>query len=157
MSRSFVVIAAVAISTSCSPAGPSVVSDSSVPDTSAVTASIVEQFQSIGLEAQIEPTLGGSFNVTERTVRIPSVGDSVFLHVFRTDELAADEASRITPDGQVRPPEGPTHQIVDYIVRQSFYHAERVVARHSGCDARVANAMERLFGPPVVVTLHICR
>ena len=157
MSRSVAAIAAIAISTSCSPAGPSLVSDTSVPDTSAVMASIVEQFRSVGLEAEVEPSLGGAFNVSERTVRLPSTGDSIFLRVFRTTELAADEASRITSDGQVRPAEGPIRQIVDWIVRQSFYHSDRVVARHSGCDARVANVMERLFGTPVVVTTQVCR
>lgn len=157
MSRSVAAIAAIAISTSCSPAGPSLVSDTSVPDTSAVMASIVEDFRSVGLEADVEPSLGGAFNVSERTVRIPSTGDSIFLRVFRTTELAADEASRITPDGQVRPAEGPIRQIVDWIERQSFYHSDRVVARHSGCDARVASVMDRLFGQPVVVTTHACR
>ena len=157
MSRSVVVIAAIGISTSCSPAGPSVVSDTSVPDTSAVTASIVEQFRAVGLETEVEPSLGGTVNMTAQKVAVPSAGDNIFLQVYRTADLAADEASRITADGQVRPAEGPIRQIVDWIERQSFYHADRVVARHSGCDARVASVMERLFGQPVVVTTHACR
>ena len=157
MSRGIVVAtAAIGISTSCSPAGPSVVADTTVPDTSAVTANIVEQFRSIGLDVEIKERLGGTLNMTAEQLAVPAAGDNIHLHVFRTAELAADEASRITPDGQLRPSEGPIRVIVDYIERQSFYHADRVVARHSGCDVPVANVMQGLFGPPLVVTVHRC-
>jgi hypothetical protein len=163
-------IAAVALvtglSVACGPTGPSSVSESQVPpatggwapDTAAVSAGIVAELHALGVEAAVADRFGGApFSVGMQRVALPSVaGNNIYLFVYRTAALAADEASRIRPDGNVVPVEGPMRVIVDYIGTQHFYYRDRVIGRHSGCDATVKGAMETLFGPPVVVTSSTC-
>jgi hypothetical protein len=159
-------IAAIGMSTSCGPVGPGPVqgadtsseppSDAVASDT-AVAASIVDQIRSLGLEARIAERMSGQpFSVAMQRVAFASDPDRVYLLVYPTAELAADEASRITWDGQLIPVGGPTRMVVDYVERQSFYYRDRVIARQSGCGDRVTNVMERLLGLPVVVTTHLC-
>jgi len=129
------------------------------PDAAAITAGIVEELRVVGLDAVVAERLNGSpFTVGMQKVAFPSTDhNNVYVHVFRTAELAADEAARIDTYGNLRPKEGEFQRvIVDYIGRQSFYHRDRVIARHGGCDATIATAMETLFGSPVIVTSGSC-
>ena len=129
------------------------------PDAAAVTAGVVEELRVGGLDAVAAERLNGSpFTVGMQRVAFPSTDhNNVYVHVYRTPELAADEASRIDAYGNLRPKEGEFQRvIVDYIGRQSFYHRDRVIARHGGCDTTIATAMETLFGSPVIVTSGGC-
>ena len=161
------IIGAIGLFAACGPAGPSSVPSSQgppatgvwAPDTAAVTEGIVAELHALGLEATVAERFGGpSFSVGMQRVALPSIStNSIYLYVYRTAALAADEASRIGPDGNVRPVEGPPRVHADYIQRQQFYYRDRVIAQHSGCDATVASVMQTLFASPVVATGGGCR
>lgn len=163
-------VAAAAIAfglSACGPTGPSSSLDPEAPpatgvwapDTAAVVAGIVEELRAAAVDAVVAERFGGEpFSVGKQRVALPSVPDNtIYLYVYRTTALAADEASRITPTGQVRPVEGPPRVSVLWLGTQHFYYRDRVIAQHAGCDATVKRAMETLFGPPVVVTSSTCR
>jgi hypothetical protein len=161
-------VAVIGLSAACGPAGPSSVPGSQgplanataqatgvwAPDVAAVTEGIVAELRALGLEAIVAERFGGaSFSVGMQRVALPSIPtNGIYLYVYRTAALAADEASRIGPDGNVRPVEGPPRVHADYIQRQQFHYRDRVIAQHSGCDATVASVMQTLFASPVVVT-----
>ena len=89
---------------------------------------------------------GASFSVGMQRVALPAFStDSIYLYVYRTAALAADEASRIGPDGNVRPLEGLPRVHADFFQQQHFYYSDRVIAQHGGCDVTVTGVMEKLF------------
>src|SRR5687768_10080435 len=171
MTRLGIVAAVIAIglSVACGPTGPSSqgpLANGSppatgvwAPDTAAVTEGIVVELRALGLEAIVaERFWGASFSVGMQRVALPSISNnSIYLYVYRTAALAADEAARIGPDGNVRPVDGLPRVHADYIQRQHFYYRDRVIARHGGCDAMVMSVMQTLFASPVVVTQAGCR
>src|SRR5687767_2361343 len=166
-------VIAIELSVACGPTGPRSVQSSQgplangsppatgvwAPDTAVVTEGIVAELHALGLEAVVAERFGGaSFSVGMQRVALPSIPDNgIYLYVYRTAALAADEASRIGPDGNVRPVDGLPRVHADYIQRQHFYYRDRVIARHSGCDATLASVMQTLFASPVVVTGGGCR
>lgn len=162
MSRITALIA-MAVSVACGPTAPGPVPQVVgtgvwASDTADVVNSIVEELRGQGLDAAAAERFGGaSFSTGMQRVALPSnPPDSIYLYVYRTAAQAADEASRIGSDGNVRPAEGYPHVHADYVGRQHFYYRDRVIAQHGGCDAAVRAVMERLFGPPVVVTQRLC-
>ena len=159
-------VIATGLMVACGPTGPSAVESENAPatgvwapDTAAVTDGIVLELRDLGLDTMVAERFGGEpFSVGMQRVAIPSIpGNNLYLYVYRTAALAADEASRIKPDGNVQPVEGPQRVIVDYVGTQHFYLRDRVIARRGGCDATVKSAMEKLFGPPLIVTSSTCR
>jgi hypothetical protein len=160
-------ILGIALSVGCGATEPSPVPESAptttnpgwTPDAAPVTAGIVEELRASGLDAVVAERLNGApFTVGMYRVALPPItGNNIYVYVYRTAELAADEASRIDAHGNLRPTEGEFQRvIVDYIGRQSFYYRDRVIARHGGCSATITMAMETLFGSPVVVTSAGC-
>lgn len=140
--------------TAPSPLPPPSSSSAWAPDIGQVTQRIVDELRSLGLDVVMaERTPMAPFSVGAQRIDIPSIEDeSIWIRVYATAELAWDEASRIKPDGNLRPPPGEMpHVIVDYIGTMHFHYRDRVIAVYGGCDAEIKRTMETLFGPPLIV------
>ena len=129
------------------------------PDLAQVTQQIVDELRAAGLDVVASDRLPGPpFSVGAQRINLRFVPhEQIRVYVYRTAELAAAEASRITPDGNVRPEPGVPFSIAEWITTQRYYYRDRVILAYSGCDATSVAGVEQRFGQPVVVTRHGCR
>lgn len=119
-----------------------------------VTQGIVGEFGVLGLEVVPGQRFGGySFSVGAQHLTLPAVPDErILLFVYRTMELARDEANRLGSDGNVRPESGVPRVHVDYASSMRFHYRDRIIAAYAGCDTTFRAAMETVFGAPIVET-----
>ena len=129
-------------------------------DIEQVTQKIVEELRGVGLDVVIgqrqppEP-----FSVGGQRIDIAGKPDeAIRVHVYATPEFAWNEASRLTPDGNVAPlPGQPPRSHVTWVPRQHFHYRDRMIVVYGGCNATYRDAMVKLFGPALVVADGIAR
>ena len=139
--------------TATNPVAPAASSNTSAPDLTQVTEGVVREFRALNLDVVMAERLSaGALTVIAQRIDIPrNANESIYVHLYATAELAANEAARLGPDGNLIPQSGMPRVIVDWLGRVSFHLRDRIIVRYSGCDREFVAAMARLFGPPIVV------
>jgi hypothetical protein len=98
----------------------------------------------VSLAGQISPSVNGFFSVPAEQVRVNDTQVNAF--VYRSADVAAAEAARISNDGQP----SPTAR-VSWVSTPRFYRQDAMIVLYVGCAAEIVDALQETVGQPIAV------